>query len=127
MSHTITVTRVIDDPNADTDDPEYTISGECDSACQNYTECMKSWHRHPTTEEYGWREGEWATKRVPEVHTFIDGVWMLPNGCGLTEAFAYDNPEFQMTKLGTFAVDILFEDWWSARLVPLESQIRQPS
>lgn len=116
MAHTISVTRIVDDPNAETEEPEYTIEGSCDSRCQAYRECLKDWHRHPS-EEYGHREGEWSTKRVPEVHTFISGTWMTPDGCGLQYAWEDDNPDFQMTELGVYDVDVDWDgDYWLARL-----------
>lgn len=116
MTHTITVTRIFQDPAADTDDPEFTIDGEHDWQCQNYRECSKDWHRHPKNDEGQYGDDEWSTSRIGH-HMFIDGVWMVPAGCGVTESFAHDNPVFQMTELGVFDVDVLFEDWWTTRLV----------
>lgn len=124
MTHTITVTRVLESPGADTDDPEYTIGGDHDRACQAFWPCEKDWHRHPKNEN---RELEdWASKRVPELHYWIAGEWMLPiqNRCGLDYAFEYDNPEFQMTELGTFAVDVDWDgDYWLATLVKVGSDV----
>ena len=61
MAHTITVTQILNDPDADSDDAVYEIGGTHDGSCTAYRECLKSSHRHPTSEEYGEREGEWST------------------------------------------------------------------
>ena len=121
MAHTITVTRL---PDETTDDVEYTIGGTHDYRCEAWHECLKSWHRHPTSgADYG---DEWATKRVPEVHQWIEGMWMVPNKtrCGLDLSFEYDNPEFQMTALGTYDVDVEWDgDYWTAALVLVTPEV----
>lgn len=113
MSHTITVTSL---PDETTDDVEYTIGGTHDYSCEAWRECIKEWHRHPKNGDDG---DEWSTKRVPEVHQMIDGMWMVPmrNRCGFGLSFEYDNPEFQMTRLGVYDVDVEWDgDYWTASL-----------
>lgn len=118
MSHTVTVTRIIDDPNpeVDADDAEYTIGGEHDQYCTAYQECMKAWHRHPKSDEIV--GDEWGNARIG-CHAWIDGCWMLPmkNRCGFDISFEYENPQFQMTELGVYDVTVEWDgDWWLAAL-----------
>ena len=119
MSHTVTVTRL---PNEESDDVLYELGGDHDRCCISYVECQKEWHRHPNYPyEYG--NDEWSTKRVPEVHHFIDGGWMVPDGgCGFHHAQA-DCGDFEpeLTALveeyglGTYGVEVEWDgDWWHA-------------
>ena len=116
MSHTVTVTKL---PDEQSDDVEYTISGEHDDQCEMWIECFKSWHRHPRN-DYGQYGGydEWSTKRVPVVHQWIDGSWMVPSSdCSFRYAFENDNPDRQMTDLGIYDARVDWvDDWWIAEL-----------
>lgn len=121
MSHTITVTRITNDPSpeVDTDDPEYVIEGEHDHRCMAYGPCEKGWHRHPKNDEGQYGYDEWSTKRIREHHAWIEGEWMVPlkNRCGLDLSFEHDNPEFQMTSPGVYDVEVEWDgEWWIASL-----------
>lgn len=111
MSHLLLVTRL---PDEEHDDYEYTVTGEHDSSCQTWHSCLKDWHRHPKN-EYG-EQDEWSTKRVPEVHQFIENEWMvkIPNGCGLREC---DDITDQIDRLGVYRARVNYDgDWWWAEL-----------
>lgn len=108
--HTITVTRIAEDPNADTDDPEYTTGGEHDRSCSVWYPCKVEGCE---ADDEGAFHGE--------EHIVIYGedkpCTQMVNECGLDFAYEYDNPEWQMTTLGTFNVDVDWDgDNWTARL-----------
>ena len=115
MSHTVTITRL---PDETSDDVEYTVGGEHDSTCEAWWECQSINHRHPKNENYDLYE--WSTKRTPEEHRFIDGMWMVQAGCGFDTALADNGAEidqrFIRAGLGTFELLIEFDDWWDARV-----------
>lgn len=118
MSHTVIVLAGNRDEGF-----SYAISGDCDSACHAYRECLNDKHPHPS-EEYGWREGEWATKRVPEVHTFIEGLWMLPAGCGLDEAKDHLEDSLEKVGIGTWPIDVDWNGdyWYAEAYAPVEER-----
>ncbi len=118
MAHTVTVTRPINAPLADSDDPEYVIGGTHDYQCECFKECTKDWHRHPSP-EYGEGHEEWTTKRVTQPHQWFNGGWMVrqENTCGFRLAFEQENPEWQMTEVGVYDVEVSWDgDWWFAAL-----------
>lgn len=120
MTHTIVVTEA---PGEDRDDPVFTIEGECDFSCEVWWECRKNWHRHPKNpDDYD----EWATKRVPEVHQWLDGGWCVRNvkACGAWEAFAQENYDDQLTKVGTYSVVVHWDDWWWLELALVHDDIK---
>jgi hypothetical protein len=116
MSHTVTITAL---PNEDTDDYKYSISGTHDGSCEAFHECWKGWHRHPQNDygQYGY--DEWSTKRVPQVHYYMDGSWCVPQpqGCGFDYSFEYQSIDEMLPEnpgLGTYAVEVHWDDnFWS--------------
>lgn len=111
MSHTITVTRIIDDPNpeVETDDPEYEIGGSHDHSCGVWYPCKVE---GCTADDEGEFHGE--------EHIMVGGIddlCTLGAGCGLAFTFEYENPEFQMTELGVYDVEVDWDgDHWLAFL-----------
>jgi|GEM_PF-5058286 len=73
MSHTVTITKL---PDEASDDTEFEFGGTHDANCEFYFECRKDWHRHPKSPE-DFEDG-WSTKRAPEMHMYLDGLWMVP-------------------------------------------------
>lgn len=112
MSHLLIVTRLPDDEH---DDYGYIVTGEHDIHCETWRSCLKDWHRHPQNDygQYGY--DEWSTKRVPEVHQFIENEWMvkIPNGCGLREC---DDLTEEIDRLGVYRVHVEYHEYWSAQL-----------
>ena len=113
MSHTITVTRIADDPEGDSDDPEYTTAGECDYACLVWYPCKVEGCEAED-------EGDFHGVEHRAIGD-IEGFCIQSSDCGLTFAYESDNPEFQMTELGTFDVDLTWDgDHWNATLIKRE-------
>lgn len=119
MSHTITVTRAIDTPDADTDDPEYTTGGTHDGSCSVW---------YPCKVEGCLADDEGEFHGID--HQMIGGIDELctrGDGCGLDFAYEYDNPVFQMTQVGVYDVDVDWDgDYWIATL-NLRSGIPAPT
>lgn len=110
MTHTFTVTRAIDSPGADSDDPIYEIGGEHDDTCSVW---------YPCTEPGCDADDEGEFHGV--LHLMLGGIDELcvlrADECGLSYAFEHDNPEFQMTELGVYDVEVEWDgDYWNAYL-----------
>lgn len=109
MTHTFTVTRMADDPNADTEDPEYTIGGTHDGACSVWYPCKVEGCE---ADDDGVFHGVY--------HQSIGGIddfCTQGDECGLDYAFEYDNPEWQMTRTGIADADLEWDgDAWIATL-----------
>jgi hypothetical protein len=116
MSHTVTVTKL---PDMDDENLEYEVGGEHDSQCEFYRPCHKDWHRHPKNESELMET--WSTKRVPEVHAWLDGEWMtLAHGeCAVAFCYELDNSLRDWVYApGTYPLKIEWDgDCWEAYAV----------
>lgn len=125
MAHVITITGSPADEDWPRDDYEYEITGDHDHQCETWWECLSVNHRHPKNDDE--MQEEWATKRTPELHRWIDGTWMVRNRdtCGLRLAFEDGSPFDSAAERGGYApvgvYDVTVDwdgDWWSANLSP---------
>lgn len=109
MSHTFTVTRIADDPEGDSDDPQYTTDGPCDRSCLVWYPCDFA---NCDADD----EGEFHGVEHMVIGS-IEEFCVQSQECALTYAFQTENPEWQMTALGTYAVDVTWDgDSWYADL-----------
>ncbi len=108
MSHTVTITKLLDETS---DDYEYTFGGTHGSDCEVYVECRRKACQamSPYCDTERVRHGK--------QHIYRDGMWLAESDiCALRYVFecATEGETFEGLTLGTYPVRVEWEDegWW---------------
>jgi hypothetical protein len=110
MMHTATVTRIFMDPEADSDDAEYTIGGTHDRSCSVWYPCKAEGCQADDEGEFHGVE-----------HLLVGGggeeFCVESNECGLDYSGEYESIEWQMKSTGIYDIKVDWDgDHWLADL-----------
>jgi len=120
MSHTVTITRL---PDGESDDYEYEFGGTHGFDCEVLHPCKRKACQAMSPEYAPFDE----RVRHGKLHTHRDGDWLVESDdCALGYVFEQRGPietfEQAEVTLGTYAVEIRWEDDWWIEIGPRTEQ-----